>query len=284
MMRNWKMLALCSLLAAAAPQPVVQAGEEPDVKRLDRAQPPVPTNEDAKAILKGLDSLRMSIDALSKKLDAPPPVVTNAAPAAGNHDVLIEIRRLEKAIGNHIEKINADLKAEIAALQSEQLKQKVEQQALKGMKSKVEAIEEDVAALHNEVKKLRKQLLVEPTIPALPGADKGLDDIRGRLNAIEQALQRLVPAGPSTSNRIALSPPINEGIAGRVMLVNLYSEDILFTVNNQVHRVEPGRTKQLDAVPAGTLTYEVISPTWGRRAFRTTTLSPNETLTVSATR
>jgi len=150
------------------------------------------------------------------------------------------------------------------------------------MKSKVEAIEEDVAALHNELKKLRKQF-AEPTVPSLPGTDKGLDDIRGRLNAIEQALQRLAP-GNSTSNRIALSPPINGATAGRVMLVNLYSEDILFTVNNQMHRVEPGRTKQIDAVPAGALTYEVISPTWGRRAFRTTTLAPNETLTVSATR
>jgi len=38
----------------------------------------------------------------------------------------------------------------------------------------------------------------------------------------------------------------------------------------------------VDGQPAGTFTYEAISPTWGLRARQTKTLAPNQTFTLTA--
>ena len=60
------------------------------------------------------------------------------------------------------------------------------------------------------------------------------------------------------------------------MLSNRYPEEMLFIVNGTSYRVAPGSTRVLDPQPAGTITYEVLSPTWGLLRRRTTTLAANE--------
>ena len=79
-------------------------------------------------------------------------------------------------------------------------------------------------------------------------------------------------------NRIALSP----STTGRIMFVNLYSDELLFAVNGKPYRVPAGRTVAIDNQPAGTFTYEVISSVHGPLRRTTTVLSPSETVTISA--
>lgn len=100
-------------------------------------------------------------------------------------------------------------------------------------------------------------------------------DVRDKLIQIEQAIAKLQGSGQP---RIALSPPS----AGRVVLVNLYSEELLFVINKKPQRVQPNTTVTLEAIPAGGLDYEVISDTWGLRARKTTSLTANETFTLTA--
>lgn len=123
--------------------------------------------------------------------------------------------------------------------------------------------------LEKAVDKLTKRLSGE-----LSPIDKAsLDEIKSKLGQIEQTLAKM--QGP---NRTAFSPPNT----GRIMLVNLYPEELLFVVNGKNYRVPPNRTMPLDGQPAGVLTYEVIADRFGMIVRKTSTLDPNETFTITA--
>src|SRR5439155_50355 len=82
------------------------------------------------------------------------------------------------------------------------------------------------------------------------GIDKAsVEEIKSKLGAIEQAILKLQPS----TSRIALSPPAPSS-SGRVVLVNLYPEMLLFVVNQKSYRVAPGANVPVDNVPAGGLT------------------------------
>ena len=98
-----------------------------------------------------------------------------------------------------------------------------------------------------------------------------LEEIRSRLEQIEKSLK-------NGTSRVAMTPPATS----RVLLVNLYPEELLFTVNGRPYRVPPNATMPLEGQMPGALSYEVVSPTWGLRAANTTTLRPNETFTLTA--
>jgi hypothetical protein len=257
MIRTWHTLAAAALLAAAAP-PVVPAGETPT---------------GTKEVLKKVDELRTTVEALSKKVDG-----LAAKPTA--KDVLTDLQRIEKAVLEQIDKVNRDLKLEMTAVQQEQLKQKLELQSLGG---KMKAFEEEMLLLSEKLMKLRKQVASETPVAPLttPTGDKtNLDDIRSRLGAIEKALAAL----PS-KERVAFSPPVNGSGASRVLLTNLYQAPALFTLNGrELRRVEPNQTVEIRDVPSGALTYEVFVDGWGNlfNTPRITRLSPNETLTLTA--
>lgn len=144
-----------------------------------------------------------------------------------------------------------------------------------GQKIKVGENSKILAGLDDQVMKIRKELdALRLRIPAeIPsGIDRAaLDDLRNRVAQLEQALRQSSP-------RVSLSPPT----PARVMLVNQYSEELLFRVNDKDYRVAAGNSTRVEGVPSGNLTYEVLSPTWGRRALKTTTLSPSETFTITA--
>jgi hypothetical protein len=260
MTRTWNTLALAAALAAVTPTQAPAGG--------------TPADKDLKAIVQSLEDLKKAVEALTRKLDVPAP--------SGGPDLLAEIKRLEKSISGQIDKVNSDLKNETSAIQAEQLKQKLELQNLQGLQNKLKSLDGEVSSLYEEVSKLRKQLLAQPvpTLP-VPGTDKAaFDDLRLKLGAIEKALA-LLQVPTNGKERVSLSPPTGNNL-GRVLLVNLYNEDLLFIVNNQPFRVEPGRTVAIDAVPSGALTYQVHSPVWGTVRTKATTLQPNETLTVTA--
>jgi hypothetical protein len=215
MLKNWKTLALCSLLAAT-------------------------------------------------------PLASPAVAQAGEKDKILEkLESMDKALGKAFAEFAKDIdkiKAEIKNLREVDLvNQRLE-------------IAQDVTAKMKEVARevadLRIAFNLLKSLPA--GIDKvTIDDIRTKLAAIEQAIIKLGP----TEKRLALSPPTQ---VGRVVLVNLYPEELLFIVNQKRYRVDPNATMTLDNIPAGVLSYEVLSATWGQRARSTTTLAANETFSLTA--
>jgi len=137
------------------------------------------------------------------------------------------------------------------------------------LKNKIGKVEEKLAKLQSDLEKLKKQ---DPSINPIDKAN--FEEIRNRLGQIEQTIAKM-----QAPSRIALAPPNT----GRIMLVNLYPEELLFVINGRTYRVPANRTMPLESHPAGTFTYEVIAPRfYGRVAQKTSTLDPNETYTITA--
>src|SRR6266436_4394190 len=108
----------------------------------------------------------------------------------------------------------------------------------------------EVAQLRIELDDLKKKA-PSSTKAMYPPPDKAdLDDLKGRLGKIEDALGKL-----SSVPQTVLSP----ARVGRLRLVNEYHEELLFIVNGRSYRVAPGSTQQIEQVPTGAFTYEVIS-------------------------
>ena len=98
-----------------------------------------------------------------------------------------------------------------------------------------------------------------------------LDEIKICLQKIEAALAK------TGTGRIALSPPT----VGRIHLVNMYAEEMLFVINGKGYRVAPFTSAMLDNQPVGMFKYEVISGTYGLRASNTPTLAPGPRMLVT---
>ncbi|GEM_PF-6265946 len=146
--------------------------------------------------------------------------------------------------------------------------------------TRIEDLNKLIGNLQADVSFLQRQLAKQVTSGNGSALDKAaLEELKKQLVSIEQAILKLRPAEPTTS-RIALSPP---AATGRVILANMYHEEMLFLLNQKAHRVAPGTVVTVDSVPAGMLTYEAISPSWGLVRPRTNhNLPANETLTLTA--
>lgn len=221
---------------------------------------------------------------------APPPAPVEDRQPVGlaNREILRELKKLESILNQlqdlklGVDGLGADvrgvkkqisgLKENVETLQGEQLKQKLQIDTSKG---RIEQLESQMSALRLEVKAARKRLAELDVAPA-PAHDKGvIEEIRFKLNALEQAISRA-----SSTPRLSMAAPATT--SGRVVLRNLYTERLLFLVNGEEHGVEPGQTVEVRNVPSGALTYQVISPTWGDRGREVRTLAANETFTVTA--
>jgi len=247
MLRNWKMLALASIMATAAP--VVHTPVFAQAQVFDDSK-----------IIERLDKLDKSLSASIKSL---------------GEDVASVRTELGKVkIDTADAKIDLEIvKKAVDALKSEKLNLRID------LEKQISSIRGDIESLRTQIRNIGPSA---PAIPAPPVADKsGIEDIKSKLGNIEQAILKLQP----NQNRIALAPPTTTPPttpSGRVLLVNMHGEELLFIVNNQKHRVAPGSTLPIDTVPAGSLSYEVLSPTWGLRARNTTSLAANETFTLTA--
>jgi hypothetical protein len=210
-------------------------------------QAPAPAAaQDNKALKEGLDNLQESV----KK---------------GFENAAVDVATVK----NDLKKI----REELDLAKEEGLKQRL---AMGSATTKIDALEKAVEKLKTELETLRTR---EPSI-AKSGIDKEMvEQINSRLAAIESAIAKLQPA----TKRIALSPPGNlPPTTGRVVLINTYSEHLLFIINNKPYRVEPGTNRFVDDVPAGAMTWEVMSDRWGLRGRNTVTLSPNELFALTA--
>lgn len=273
MIRNWEILKVCTFLALSAPllqQPVFAFQGEP------KSDP--------------LEAIRVSLADIKARLET---VEKRRTPVQDNEELLSQINKLDKTIRNQMAGVNdnlqtlttevqglkksiADVKSDIVALQGEQLKQKLQ----------IESAKTQIDLVNDQIARLQKKLVagepgpVDPKAPVVERAN--LEDIRLKLGSIEQAILKLAPG----KDRVSMSPPTTASTTntGRVVLVNMYSEDMLYIVNGRTFRVAPSASRVLEAMPAGMLTYEVVSPTWGVRSNDRTILGANETFTISATR
>ncbi len=156
-------------------------------------------------------------------------------------------------------------------------------------KDRLDELDKAVANLEKDLRAIRKTAVVEvPTAPVAAAPlplekvnDKSLaafEELKQRIDALSKSVARLDTPAPSAT-RTSLAPPTTHA---KVMLVNQHDEDLLFIVNGQPHRVAPKKNQLIDNVVPGAMTYEVVSPTWGRQANQTVSLAANETFTVTA--
>jgi hypothetical protein len=175
--------------------------------------------------------------------------------------VLERLDNMDRAIAKAFKEVSETLDL----LKGNDIKMRID---LDKVVAKVETLEDKLTKLHADLDKLKKRVPVEQ--PSLAG----VDDLKFRLEKIEQALGKMQGA-----NRIALSPPNT----GRIQLINMYPEELLFVVNGKTYRVEPNRSMFLENHPAGAFTYEVIAPrVYGLITRKTSSLDPNETFTITA--
>ncbi len=183
--------------------------------------------------------------------------------------------KIEKAVGEKVEKnlqkvildtfknMRSLLEKDIEDLRAQVLAKDLE---FEKTRAKLDQLEKLVIKIGADLEVIKNRLADKANSPM----DKALDELKIKLEAIEKALE-----GP----KVVVKSP---AATGRVVLVNLCQEEMLFVINGRSFRVPPNTNLPVEGLAAGSLTYEVLSPTWGRRALRTTTLNPNETLTLTA--
>jgi hypothetical protein len=199
-------------------------------------------------------------------LQAPAPVLAQDK-ESDSKTVLERLDKLNQSIGKSFEGVAADmkkLKDDIKTMGDDAFDNRL----------KITNMEAALKELRADLDAIKKR--GSNGIAGGSGLDKGsVDEIKAKLGAIEAAILKLVPS----TSRTALSPPSQ---VGRVVLLNLHPEELLFLVNDKNVRVPPGKNVTLESISAGPVTYEIFSETWGPRGRRTTMLTANETLTLTA--
>jgi hypothetical protein len=199
---------------------------------------------------------------LAATLAAAPPTALTASEGRKSTESGKDTSKRLKNLEEGIKKIQDD----VQPLLEDELKSK-------RLEGKLKDLEDDVKRRLSRLEEDMGKVLA--TLDALRGgpprgraAADPLEDIKARLDRIERTLSRL-----GAGARIARSP----ADTGRILLTNNYPEEMLFIIDGRTYRLMPGTSRLLDDRPAGTFTYEVISPTWGSRARKTTTLARDQT-------
>jgi hypothetical protein len=247
MMRNWKTLAMLSLLSLAA---------------LAMVQMPVSAGAAQKDAPATLDDVQKTLRALVDRVGT----IENRKLSNAEHEAIAElfrseIKRLEQGVLADLKKSVDKLNSDVGALQAEQARQKVQLEAYKVL-----------------VEELNRKLANPPA----PSVDKiYMEDLRITLKSINETIARLGP----TEKRISTYPPNGTPPAvGRMVLVNMYHEDLLYIVNGTPHRVAARSSRVLDGIPLGTVRYEVFSERWGVLDRQAIVLGSGETFTLTAAR
>lgn len=137
----------------------------------------------------------------------------------------------------------------------------------------IEKQKEDLNKLALEVESLRRK-----STEGTPSVDKAfLEEMRNAFKAINETLAKIGPTKVQTS----MSPPINGAAKGRIMLVNLYNENLLFLINGKDYVIPAGKSRLVEDLPAGPLHYRVH---WknGILVDQSTSIAGGETFTLTA--
>jgi hypothetical protein len=173
---------------------------------------------------------------------------------------------------------DADKEA-IAGILRQELK-KLEEGVLATLQKRVDTLEGKVSAL--QLEQLRHQVEIDKLTKRLdaasasPVVDKAMMDA---LKAIHDGIAKLAPPEKRSS---AYPPNGTATNMGRVMLVNNYSDKLLFIINGVGHRLPAYSSKLVEQIPVGTVGIEVFSERFGRFHSQPTTLAGGDTFTLTA--
>jgi len=167
-----------------------------------------------------------------------------------------ELKKLEDGVLANLQKSVHALEGKVSDLQIEQLKHKLQIEQQKFL-----------------IDQLTKRL---DAASASPVVDKAMMDT---LKAIQDGITKLAPTQKRSSAYPSNGTAAN---SGRVMLVNQYSDELLFIVNGVGHRLPPQTSKLVENIPVGTLGIEVFSTRFGVFNRQATTLAGGETFTLTA--
>jgi hypothetical protein len=255
MMRNWKTLTMFSLLTAATYAYV---------------PPPLFAGEQNPGKINGIEELQNSIKELTKSVRA----LENKKLSATDQETIAEtvrteIKKLENGPLADLKRDLGTVKTDVTGLLSEQAKLKAE---LEGQKLLIKILGEDIVNLN-------KKLLAAGSSTA-PGVDKTfMEQFNSSIKMLNETIAKLGP----TEKRTSMSMPnATTSNLGRVVIVNLYTQDLLFTLNGMDIRVPARTTKTVENIPVGSLRYSVFSDRWGVLQSQTTSLAPNDTFTLTA--
>jgi hypothetical protein len=167
-----------------------------------------------------------------------------------------ELKKLEEGVLANLQKSINSLEGKVSELQNEQTKHKLHIEQQKFL-----------------IDQLTKRL---DAASASPVVDKAMMDT---LKAIQDGIAKLAP----TEKRSSAYPANGTAAStGRVMLVNQYSDELLFIVNGVGHRLPPQTSKFVENIPVGAVGIEVFSTRFGVFSRQATTLAGGETFTLTA--
>jgi hypothetical protein len=187
---------------------------------------------------------------------------------------------------------NKELNKRIADLQKDLNKLKTQVKSIDETLLKVESLEGRIKGIEDGLDKRDKELkeVLEKVGKDMQGFRKDMDkvleqltkkngsskptegdDLTSRVAKIEKVLEQI-------AKRVSPPPSLyGPDETGRVLMINRYMDPITIILNGRVYRLNPGTSRLVDGVPAGTLTYDVGTPIYPSLGQRTSNLLPNET-------
>ncbi len=159
-------------------------------------------------------------------------------------NVKLELERMRKDLGKEI----GEVQSKTGEAQTKIVNHGVD---LKALSNRLESIEAQLKKLSTDVELLKKFAA-------------------GEASPIVTARYPTGPAPLVTTNR--------------VILENYSDADIYFVLNQRSYLVPANKTAIVKDVPLGSLTYQLVAPTGQVLRSRTTTVTANDTLTLTATR
>ena len=167
-----------------------------------------------------------------------------------------ELKKLEDGVLANLQKSVNALEGKVSDLQIEQLKHKLQIEQQKFL-----------------IDQLTKRL---DAASASPVADKAMMDT---LKAIQDGIAKLAPGEKRSSAYPANGTATN---TGRVMLVNNYSDDLLFIINGLRYRAPAHTSRLVENIPVGPVNIEIAADRFGIFNRQATTLAAGDTFTLTA--
>lgn len=193
-----------------------------------------------------------------------------------------QLKKLVEQVNSKYDSLNGSLIESFEKIAKDMAKFKKDIQSLNDEKTlqtaKVNKLEETIKALENSLTTAQLELGVlkmkMDSVKLGPPVDKGdLQEIRFKLEQLEKTLAQLKETPPYT----AKSSPSG---TCKVVLINNTSEEITVLLNKMSYRVGPGAAINVEKLPSGGLSYEVLHPNYGSIRRNTTTLNPNEVFNI----
>jgi hypothetical protein len=167
-----------------------------------------------------------------------------------------ELKKLEDGVLANLQKSVNALEGKVSDLQIEQLKHKLQIEQQKFL-----------------IDQLTKRL---DAASASPVVDKAMMDT---LKAIQDGIAKLAPTEKRSSAYPANGAATN---TGRVMLVNNYSEDLLFIINGLRYRAPAHTSRLVENIAVGPVNIEVAADRFGIFNRQAPTLAAGDTFTLTA--